>query len=133
MGENNTAVSNIQITAEVISSIAATAALDVLGVAGLEVGGGSGLFGIFGRNKAINGVLVKMEGSEVALSMNVVAYFGYNLSELGVEVQKSVKTAVEKMAGMKVKKADISIVGIEKRPAEPAAEEEVLESFPVGS
>ncbi|MCC8014988.1 MAG: Asp23/Gls24 family envelope stress response protein [Eubacterium sp.] len=119
MGEKNITVSNIQITSDVVSSIASTAALDVAGVAGLETGSnGNFLMSLLGKNKTVDGVAVKMEGTEVELKMNVVAYFGYNLSELGCEVQKSVKTAVEKMAGMKVKKADINIVGIEKKPAE---------------
>ncbi len=119
MGEKNITVSNIQITSDVVSSIASTAALDVAGVAGLETGSNSNfLMSLLGKNKTVDGAAVKMEGTEVELKMNVVAYFGYNLSELGCEVQKSVKTAVEKMAGMKVKKADINIVGIEKKPAE---------------
>ncbi|MCD7776907.1 MAG: Asp23/Gls24 family envelope stress response protein [Clostridiales bacterium] len=132
MGENNGNISSIQITAEVISSIAAAAALNVEGVAGLEtfvVDRGLLGFLLKGRKKAINGVVVKMEGSEVSLSMNVIAYYGCKLSELGAEVQKSVKSSVEKMAGMKVKKADINIVGIEKKEenetasAEAAAED----------
>ncbi len=129
MGENNGNVSNIQITAEVVSSIAAAAALDVEGVAGLEtsvVGGRLLGFLLGAKNKTSNGVTVKMEGSEVSLSMNVIAYFGCRLSELGAEVQKNVKSAVEKMAGMKVKKADINIVGIEKKP-------ETAETEPSGS
>ncbi|MCD7905799.1 MAG: Asp23/Gls24 family envelope stress response protein [Clostridiales bacterium] len=124
MGENNVNISNIQITTEVISSIAATAALNVDGVAGLEtsaVDGGFLSFLVRGRQKTVNGVAVKTEGSEVSLSMNIIAYFGYKLSEVGAEVQKSVKTAVENMAGMKVKKADINIVGLEKKKEAPVS------------
>lgn len=125
MSESNAAVSNIQITSEVISSIAATAALDVEGVAGLETTKDGGLLGFFFKKDIINGVEVKTEGGEVSLSMKAVAYFGYKLSELGAEVQKSVKEAVESMAGTKVKKVDVSIVGIEKEP-EPSSEYEKM-------
>lgn len=128
MSVKNSAVSNIQITTEVISSIAAAAALDVEGVAGLEADSGKGILGFF-RKKNFNGIEVKQDGMEVSLGMNIIVYFGCKLNDVGAEVQKSVKTAVEKMAGIKVKRADINIVGIENpNEEEPEIPTEVLEA-----
>ncbi len=120
MGDFNGEISNIRITEEVITNIAAAAALDTEGVAGLEAEPSNGLLGLFFKRNIINGVEIKMDGSEVSLAMGVLVYFGRRLNEIGAQIQKNVKEAVENMAGLKVRKIDINIVGIEKENEETA-------------
>ncbi len=130
MGEFKGEISSIQITEDVISSIAAAAALDTEGVAGLEIDSDNGFLGLFFRKNIINGVEIELKGSEVSLGLGVLVYFGCKLNEIGVQIQKNVKEAVENMAGLKVKKINISIVGIEKKEAAPEVSEKEADNLP---
>jgi len=98
---------NIQISNDVISTIAETAALEIDGVTKL-VSPTSGM-PVFARKNTGKGVKVAIAGDEVALDMNIAVIFGYRMVEVAEKVQISVKNAVQTMTGLNVSAVNVVV------------------------
>jgi len=98
---------NIQISSDVISTIAETAALEIDGVTkGASPAGG---MPVFARKAPGKGVKVTVTGDEVTLDMNIAVIFGYRMVEVAENVQTNVKNAVQTMTGLTVKAVNVVV------------------------
>ncbi len=117
----DSAVGNIKIHENVISSLVRIATLEVPGVA--RLGGNSlvdGLAEIVGNRRISSSIAVDMSGdNRVAIEVKVNLFAGYNLPEVAENIQKAIVANVENTTGMTVIKTDVIIQGIEQeKPAE---------------
>lgn len=102
---------SIQISEDVIISIAAMAAQDVEGVYGLG-GAGSELSKL--TKKAV-GKDVRVEISandEISIDCYIIVLYGYSVVDVAKAVQEAVASAVESTTGRAVKDVNVSVGGI---------------------
>jgi len=110
--KNETCIGQVQISNDVVSTIAGTAALEVDGVYGMSGNIKGGLYEIMGRKNLSKGVIVQVEDEEVSVEVNIVIKFGEKVHEVSKEVQSKIKTAIETMTGLTVVSVDINVLGI---------------------
>ena len=102
----------VQISGEVVASIAGLAALEVGGIQSTIGSMATELAGTFGGRNFGKGVKAYIEDEEVTVDMNVNMKYGYNILKTCSQVQEKVKQAVESMTGLSVKHVNIYISGV---------------------
>ena len=93
---------NIRIADDVVKTIAAKAAGDVEGVYKLAGGVVDEVSKMLGKKRPTNGVKVEVGEKECSIEVFVIVEFGYPISEVAHEIQKSVLKAVSESSGLKV-------------------------------
>ena len=118
MSENKEYVSrcdelgNIHISEEVLSTIAAAAAMEVKGVNGLAAHFGE----LLGKKSPAKGVHVKMDENKVEVELSILMTYGHTIPEVGKNVQENVKAAMESMTGLEITAVNVSVAGVEFPP-----------------
>ena len=118
MGENREYVScpdemgNIHISEEVLAVIAAAAAREVDGVAGLAGGLSDDLAELVAGKKLSRGVRIQVADETVSVSLAILVKYGYVIPEVGRAVQDAVMSAVENTSGLTVERVNVHISGI---------------------
>ena len=102
----------VNISEEVVASIASTAAKDVDGVSALSGNIGDDIAGILGRKNANKGVRIELQDDGVDIECNVIAKYGCSVVEMAKNLQSAVAAAVESMTGLKVKNVAVNISGV---------------------
>lgn len=98
---------------DVIATIAALAAIDVPGVAGMSGGFTAGVAELLGRKNLTKGVKVEIGTQECAIDMNLVIKYGSKIHEVCQNIQQSVKKSVEMMTGLIVVETNVHVQGVE--------------------
>ena len=118
MAENKEYITNelengsININEEVIATIVTAAVKDVEGVVSLSGNLSDDLAGMLGKKNSNKGVRIELEDDGVQIVCSLVVLYGHSVVEIAKNVQKSVCSAVESMAGLSVKNIDVNICGI---------------------
>lgn len=102
----------VNISDEVICTVAAVAAKDVDGVYALNGNFGEDLAGKFGKKNAGKGIRLQIADDGLQLECNVIAKYGYSVVEMAKNLQTAVRAAVESMTGLTVKNVAVNINGI---------------------
>ena len=103
---------NINISEEVLSAIAAAAALEVEGVAGLGTGVGADVAAMVNRKSLTRSVRLDMENDEVSVGIAVLVKYGYVVPDVAKEVQEAVKSAMENTSGLNVVCVNVTVAGV---------------------
>ena len=130
MIEEKEANGQIQISDEVISIIAGTAAPETEGVSLPSSAPVSSVKGFFGKKNQSKGVKVTVEENTALIEIEVVVKFGINIKNACEEVQQKVKNAVETMTGLTVSGVNINVTAImveKEQPVQVDIEEETEE------
>lgn len=130
MIEEKEANGQIQISDEVISIIAGTAAAETEGVSLPSSAPVSSVKGFFGKKNQSKGVKVTVEENTALIEIELVVKFGINIKNACEEVQQKVKNAVETMTGLTVSGVNINVTAImveKEQPAQVDIEEETEE------
>ncbi len=130
MIEEKEANGQIQISDEVISIIAGTAAAETEGVSLPSSAPVSSVKGFFGKKNQSKGVKVTVEENTALIEIEVVVKFGINIKNACEDVQQKVKNAVETMTGLTVSGVNINVTAImveKEQPAQVDIEEETEE------
>ena len=115
--KNSDEKGSVSISEEVISVIAATAAIEVEGVHGLFIARSRELTSVNGRKGLSKGVKLCIEGEDVKIDVQIMAEMGVPVNEVGAAVQKAVISAVESAVGVKVVEVNVNICGIALKKA----------------
>ena len=110
--DKKTGIRNIQISDEVVSKIASTAALEVEGVssaAGKATSGISEFLGVKNQSKVAK---VIRENGETTVDIDIAVDADVRIHEIAAEVQNRVKTAVETMTGIKVIEVNVNVLSL---------------------
>ena len=105
---------SIKISNEVISAIAGMASNQVEGVVGMSGNLAGGITELLGKKNPSKGIKVEVRDSEVFVEMHIMLSYGSKLNEVGLQVQKKVKEAIENMTDLTVKEVNVFIEGIGK-------------------
>ena len=111
---------SINISEEVITVIAATAAVDVEGVHGLFVSHGREITQVSGKRGLYKGVRLRNDSNKLNIDVYIVAKMGYPVNELGADVQKAVVSSIEAAAGIMVNEINVHICGVALKRPKPA-------------
>ena len=98
---------SIQISEDVVASVAAMAVMEQEGVCGLSTGIGSDIAEMLGMKSAAKGVRIVSDKEG-----HVVANFGYSVFELAKNVQDAVRSSLESVTGLNVAKVNVNVCGI---------------------
>lgn len=112
-------VSNIQISNDVISTIASVAAMEVEGVHALTSSLSSNIKDIIYKKGSTKGVSVEVdENNNVKIIVNMIIKYNYKIQDIAVAVQSEVKRAVSDMTNLDVVSVNINVVGVNIPKAE---------------
>ena len=93
---------SINISEEVISVIAATAALETEGVAALSSG----------KKNIGRGVRIEIEGESVKVDVWMTVSLGVSVNRVGQKVQEAIAGSIESMTGFTVPEVNVHVVGV---------------------
>jgi uncharacterized alkaline shock family protein YloU len=114
---------SIKISNEVLAAIAGMASSQVEGVVGMSGNLAGGITELLGKKNPTKGIKVEVKENEVFLELHLMLCFGSKLNEVGLEVQKKVKEAIESMTDLTVKEVNVFVEGIGKTKGEKEAQE----------
>lgn len=104
--------SNIEISEDVVSTIASKAALETNGVSGLGAGISKQIATMLARDHLSRGIKVSFQGNSVYIDVYVIIRYGFRIPEVAWEIQNNVKKDVESMTGAVVEEVNIHIQSI---------------------
>ena len=103
---------SVNISEDVVTVIAATAASDVEGVYGPFITPSKEIAGFLGRKGIAKGVKISIEEDTVAVDVSIIVEIGYAINEVGANVQKAIMAAVGDSLGITVTTVNVNICGI---------------------
>lgn len=104
---------SIRIADDVIKCIAAFAASEIEGVAGMAGNATNDIIARLGGKTLEKGVRVTIDENEVRLILSINVRYGCSIPEVSRKVQDKVRSTIENMTGFSVSEIDINIAGIE--------------------
>lgn len=110
--ENIKEYGNVNISDEVVAIIAGVAATEIPGVASMSGGITGGFTEILGMKNLSKGVKVELKDDDAIINVYIVVEYGKNISNIGKDVQKNVKSSVETMTELNVIEVNVFIQGI---------------------
>ena len=103
---------SIQISEDVVASIAALAVREVEGVYGLSTTPTFDISSLLGKKNLRNGIRVTMEGENVTISCNLVVKMGVAVMTVAKNVQESIMNEVVSMTGVRPAAVNVNVCGI---------------------
>ncbi|MFD2443481.1 Asp23/Gls24 family envelope stress response protein [Bacillus sp. CGMCC 1.16607] len=112
--EMKTKYGQIDISNEVIATIAGGAAVDCYGIIGMASKNQlkDGLTEILRRENFTRGVIVRQENEEVHIDMYIIVSYGTKISEVAHNVQSKVKYTLDKTMGIAAESVNIYVQGV---------------------
>ncbi|AGX03814.1 MULTISPECIES: Asp23/Gls24 family envelope stress response protein [Bacillaceae] len=112
--ELKTKFGQIDISNDVIATIAGGAAVDCYGIVGMASKNQikDGLTDILRKENFTRGVIVRQESEEVHIDMYIIVSYGTKISEVAHNVQSKVKYTLDKTVGLAVDSVNIYVQGV---------------------
>jgi uncharacterized alkaline shock family protein YloU len=109
-----TQLGSVQISREVLATLAGAAAMDCYGLVGMASRSQlkDGITELLGRENFSKGIEVTTEDSEIQVDLYIVVGYGVKISEVASNVQSKVKYTLEQMTGLAVKEVNIFVQGV---------------------
>lgn len=112
-GTNNDKKTENKLSEEIVSMVAAKAALRVPGVSRLNGELSNHLTKkILGKDKVARGIVLSKLEEGICIDIHLNVEYGTRIPSLAWEVQSSVKGAVESVTGLKVEVVNIHVQGV---------------------
>ncbi|MBM7701823.1 Asp23/Gls24 family envelope stress response protein [Metabacillus iocasae] len=112
--EMKTKYGQIDISTDVIATIAGGAAIDCYGIVGMASKNQikDGLTEILRKENFTRGIIVRQENDEVHIDMYIIVSYGTKISEIAHNVQTKVKYTLEQTVGLTVDSVNIYVQGV---------------------
>jgi len=106
-------IGKIEISAEVIASIAGASAIECYGLVGMaSKSQTNGIVRLLKRDQLTKGIKVHVEEEAIVIDLFVIVQFGTKISVVADNIIKKVKYNVENQTGLTVKKVNLNIEGV---------------------
>jgi uncharacterized alkaline shock family protein YloU len=103
----------IDISEEVISTIAGAAAIECYGLVGMASRKiTDGFVDLLGRENLARGVVVSIKENEVVIDLYIVVGYGVKISEVASNVMERVRYSTEKLTGLNVSQVNVNVQGV---------------------
>lgn len=103
---------NIHISEEVLSVIAAAAAIEVEGVGGLAGTLGTDIAELLGKKSQSRGIHLQVEDEAVTVNVAILVKYGYVITDVAKQVQENIANSVEATSGLTVAAVNVSVGGV---------------------
>jgi uncharacterized alkaline shock family protein YloU len=105
---------SVQVSNEVIATIAGSAALDCYGLIGMASQNQlkDGIAELLGRDNLARGVEVRREEDELHIDLNVIVSYGTRISEVAQSIQNRVKYVINEVVGLRVDYVNVRVQGV---------------------
>lgn len=104
---------NINISDEVVTTIAGIAIADIDGVAEMAGGIAGGLSEVLsGKKNLSKGIKAEIEGNNVKIDVNIIVNYGVRIPDVAFDIQNKVKNNVENMTGLRVEEVNVHVQGV---------------------
>ncbi|MBP2240088.1 putative alkaline shock family protein YloU [Cytobacillus eiseniae] len=112
--ELKTKFGQIDISNDVIATLAGGAAIDCYGIVGMASKHQikDGLTEILRKENFTRGVIVRQENDEVHIDMYIIVSYGTKISEIAHNVQSKVKYTLNQTVGLAVESVNIYVQGV---------------------
>lgn len=112
--EMNSQLGSIDISREVVSTIAGGAAVDCYGIVGMasQKQIKDGLSEMLGRENFSRGVVIREIEDGIHIDMYIVVSYGTKISEVAYNVQTKVKYQLQQMLGLTVDSVNVYVQGV---------------------
>ncbi|KHD86175.1 Asp23/Gls24 family envelope stress response protein [Heyndrickxia ginsengihumi] len=112
--EINTAYGQIDISNDVVATIAGGAAIDCFGIVGMASKNQirDGITEILRKENFSRGVIVRQQDDHVEIDMYIIVSYGTKISEIAHNVQSKVKYTLNKTMGLSVDGINIYVQGV---------------------
>ncbi|CAH0216025.1 hypothetical protein SRABI96_02288 [Peribacillus sp. Bi96] len=112
--ELQTKYGQIDISNDVIATVAGGAAVDCYGIIGMasKKQFKDGIAEILRKENFTKGVIVRQEEEEVHIDMYIIVSYGTKISEVAHNVQSKVKYTLDKTVGLSVESVNIFVQGV---------------------
>ena len=112
--ELKTKYGQIDISNEVIATVAGGAAIDCYGIIGMASKNQikDGITDILRRENFTRGIIVRQENDEVHIDMYIIVSYGTKISEVAHNVQTKVKYTLNQTVGLAVDSVNIFVQGV---------------------
>ncbi|MFC3882616.1 Asp23/Gls24 family envelope stress response protein [Bacillus songklensis] len=112
--EMKTKYGQIDISTDVIATIAGGAAIDCYGIVGMASKKQikDGITEILRRENFTRGIIVRQENDEIHIDMYIIVSYGTKISEIAHNVQSKVKYTLEQTVGLTVDSVNIYVQGV---------------------
>lgn len=104
---------NINISDEVVTTIAGIAIADIDGVAEMAGGIAGGLSEVLsGKKNLSKGIKAEIDGNDVKIDVNIIVNYGVRIPDVAFDIQNKVKNNVENMTGLRVEEVNVHVQGV---------------------
>lgn len=112
--EMKTQYGQIDISVDVVATVAGGAAIDCYGIVGMasQKQIKDGLSELLKKENFTRGIVVRHEEEEVHIDMYIIVSYGTKISEVAHNVQTKVKYALNQMLGLAVDSVNIYVQGV---------------------
>ncbi|TYR82681.1 Asp23/Gls24 family envelope stress response protein [Priestia megaterium] len=112
--EMKTKYGQIDISTDVIATIAGGAAIDCYGIIGMASKNQikDGLTDILRKENFTRGIIVRQQNDEIHIDMYIIVSYGTKISEIAHNVQTKVKYTLEQTVGLTVDSVNIYVQGV---------------------
>ena len=120
---------NVNISDDVVSTIASLAASEVKGIVGMSNSISGGFAELLGKKNLAKGVKITINENDVILDLAVIVEYGVKIPDVAWELQEKVKTEVESMTGLNVSAVNVTVDGVnvpKQETEEPVSTAEVV-------
>lgn len=117
--EMNTSLGKIDVSNEVVATIAGGATVDCYGLVGMASRKAlkDGFTELLGRENLSRGVLVRDQDGRMEIDLYIIVSYGVKISEVAHNVQNKVKYTLKQMLGLDVDSIHVFVQGV--RVSEP--------------
>ena len=103
----------IEISSDVVSTIAGKAVSEVEGVTGMAGGFAGGISEVLsGKKNLSKGIKVDINEKEAKIDVNIIVEYGIRIPDVAFEIQNRVKKTVETMTGLNVTNVNVHVQGV---------------------
>lgn len=103
----------VEISEEVLSTIAGVAAGEVEGVAGLATSLGENIKDLLKKKYAGKGISIETSEAGLVVTANIIVKFRCNVQEVAVKVQDAILSAIQDMTNQQVDAVNVNVVNVQ--------------------
>jgi len=103
---------SINISEEVIASIAALTTAEIEGVSGFTAGLGKDIAELLGKKNITRGIRIEPREDGIVVEALITVHYGFAVVDVAKAVQEKVSAAIESTTGLKVLAVNVRVSGI---------------------
>ena len=109
----NEGKSKVNISEDVVSTIAGVAAMECFGVVGMSTRNlKEGITELLRKDNVHKGIDINISGQDVIVTLYIVVAYGVKISEVAQNIQEKVKFSIENMTGLNVDSVNVNVTGV---------------------